>query len=355
MAAMATPVPGSIVYRVGGTLPSVPTNAVVYRADATTTPARVARLAEALGVGSSVVQDTSGWSVQGTDRSLRVQAMGGLPWTLSSSRGAIASSGCAVASHPSTGGSGGVTTAAPVTPPPTCPTTTTVPGLPNKADAEQRARAVLTTAGFDLTGATTQSTGSTTAWYVTFSPTLAGLPVLGGQWSVTVGAYGSVVAATGKLADPVNVGDYPLVGLDAGVQRLQQGGRWIIYSGPVPMLGAVAQGSTATTGSAVAGGGITAVASTTTAPSSVPPVVVTITGVHLAVAWAWPLGSSSPNAWLVPVYVFELAGGTAYPYLGNQVPVLAVADQYVAAPPSTLTTTGATTPAGTATPAKSAG
>jgi hypothetical protein len=67
---------------------------------------------------------------------------------------------------------------------------------------------------------------------------------------------------------------------------------------------------------------------------------VTITGVHLALAWASPLDPSSPDAWLVPVYVFELTGGTVYPFFGNGAPVLAIAEPSVATPPSTTLPTG---------------
>jgi hypothetical protein len=247
-----------------------------------------------------------------------------------------------------------------------------VPGLPAQVDAERRARDVLARAGFDLTGATASSTGGTDSWYVSFTPTIGGLPVLGGQWSVTVGASGSVLSASGRLADPVDVGDYPLAGVAAGVHRLEEGGKWIVYSGPVPMLGAPLGGSAAVTTTAVpprtasapsssagsTSGGGPAVPPTTSpcrpgepcppvspaTPVSVAPVVVTITGVHLAVAWARPLDPSGHDAWLVPVYVFQLTGEAAYPVSGNEVPVLAVASQYVAAPPSTTMPAGVTKP-----------
>jgi hypothetical protein len=380
MPAIGFPSPGTIVYRVGTTLPSLPIHATVYRADEATTAARVARLAEALGLSGAVREDTSGWTVQGGKLSLQVQRTGWLPWTLSSSGAGSVSAGCAGASPASSLASGVTSPSTSAVPPPICPTTTTVPGLPTRADAERRARDVLTSAGFDLNGATTSSTGGNDSWDVSFIPTLARVPVLGTEWSVTIGANGSVLSASGWLADPVAVGDYPLVGVTAGLKRLQEGGTWIVYSGPVPMLGGLLAGAS---GHSVAGptttGPTTAVPPTgtatpggapestpgsgpavppspvvcqqgqpcapipaTTTPISVPPVVVRITGVHLALAWAGPLGLSSPDAWLVPVYVFELTAGTAYPFFGNGVPVLAVADRYVAAPPSTAMPTGVT-------------
>ncbi len=350
MPAIAFPAPGSVVYRAGGTLPPLATRAPVYRAGATTTSARVARLAEALGLSASVREDASGWSVTGAGRDLRVQRAGGLPWTLVSSGGGSVSSGCAVAAAGSTGTSGISPPAPPASlppaspppaslppaspppaslppasPPPSCPTTTAVAGLPTRAEAERRARDVLTRAGFDLAGAAASSTGGTASWDISFTPSIGGLPVSGGRWSVTIGAGGSVTSASGRLADPLDVGDYPLAGVAAGVRRLQEGGQWIVYSGPAPMLGAPLGGGAAVTATTRAG---------------VAPVVVTFTGVHLAVAWAWPLDPADHDAWLVPVYVFQLAGRAAYPLFGNEVPVLAVANRYVAAPPPAPMPTG---------------
>ena len=343
MPAIAFPAPGIIIYRVGGTLPPLASGATVYRADATTTPARVARLAKALGLTGSVREDASGWSVAGAGRSLEVQRAGGLPWTLSSSGGGSVSSGCAVAS-PGSSSSSGISAPTPAaSPPPACLGPDTVPGLPSRVDAERRARDVLTRAGFDLTEATASSTGGTDSWYVSFTPTIAGLPVLGGRWSVTVGANGSVPSASGRLADPVGVGDYPLAGVAAGVHRLEEGGKWIVYSGPVPMLGGpLGPAVPPTTGPCRPGGPCPPVSTAT--PVSIAPVLVTITGVHLAVAWAWPLDPSSHDAWLVPVYVFQLTGEAGYPLFGNEVPVLAVANQYLAAPPSTTMPAGVTEP-----------
>jgi hypothetical protein len=371
MPAIAWPAPGTVSYRVGGTLSPLAARATVYRAGATTTSARVARLAEALGLAGPVREDASGWSVAGADRSLQVQRAGGLPWTLSASGGGSASSGCAVASPGSASSPGVSLPSPPASPPPGCPAATSVPGLPAQADAERRVRDVLTRAGFDLTGAAASATGGTDSWYVSFTPAIAGLPVLGAQWSVTVGAHGSVLSASGRLAAPAAVGDYPLAGVAAGVHRLEQGGKWIVYSGPVPMLGAPLRGPAAATtavppqtagapgrsaGSAPGGGpavpptaspcpsGEPCPAVSPTMPASAAPVLVTITGVHLAMAWAWPLDPSSHDAWLVPVYVFQLTGQAAYPWPGNQVPVLAVASQYATAPPPAAIPAGATKP-----------
>ncbi|MDE3085665.1 MAG: hypothetical protein KGJ77_02770 [Acidobacteriota bacterium] len=202
----------------------------------------------------------------------------------------------------------------------TCPPTTTVPGLPDRAGAERYARDFLSRAGLDVTGATVGATGGSDGWTVTFSPALDGLPVLGGATSVTLGAHGVVAAASGKLAPPVDSGSYPLVGVAAAIDRLRQGWAWIVYSGPVPLA---------------AGGGAVPVEPPSTSPQPTTPAttaaprIVRITGVHLALAWAWPVAPRSDTAWLVPVYVFALGPGSPYPFLGGGVPVLGVADAYV--------------------------
>jgi hypothetical protein len=58
------------------------------------------------------------------------------------------------------------------------------------------------------------------------------------------------------------------------------------------------------------------------------PIVLTVTGVHLGLAWGSLANGGTDEAWLVPVYVFELGGG-------GTVPVLAVTDRFIT-PPSTV-------------------
>jgi hypothetical protein len=74
-----------------------------------------------------------------------------------------------------------------------------------------------------------------------------------------------------------------------------------------------------------------------------PVTVLTVIGVHLGLAWGTPV-SRTGEAWLVPVYVFELSGG-------GTVPVLAVADGLVATPPAVPTGGGPLPAPATAQPA----
>jgi hypothetical protein len=238
----AYPEPGRVEYRVEGTLPSLSAHAAAYRLGHETTEGQVAHLATALGVNGTVSADPMGWTVTGPAAGLHVTRVAGLPWSLSPSSGSgvSSSSGCAVAmpagpasapgSAPSSAGK------APLpAPAPACPSPTAVPGLSSRADAEQRARSVLSLAGLDLSGATVESSGGITEWLVSVTPAVGGVRMTGAGWSLALGAHGSLQWASGWLASPASAGDYPLVGVQAGFDRLRRGGTWIVRGGPGPM------------------------------------------------------------------------------------------------------------------------
>lgn len=340
--AIAVPSPGAVTYEVEGGLPALADHAVVYRAGTTVDVPQVTRVATALGMSAPVRADASGWTVTDGDKRLQVQRVGGLPWAFSSSVDGSVSSGCAVAVPGSPGG-GTVPSSSPA---PTCPPTTTVPGLPDEHGAETRARDVVVQAGLDVSGATVRASHSSSGWTVTFDAVLGGRTVLGGTTSVSVGSQGSITAASGHLAAPAPVGSYPLVGVSSALDRLRQGWDWIVYSGPVPMAALGAPGSTAPAPApAPAVPGATEPQSTAPVPTQ-PPTIVKVSGVRLALAWAWPMATPNDDAWLVPVYVFELGPGSPYPFLSGGVPILAVADRYVTTPTTTTTTAGSAVPGG---------
>jgi hypothetical protein len=341
---------GRVEYRVEGSLPALGVRATAYRLTATTTDDRVARLARALGLDARVSGDTSGWSVTGASSVLTVRRSPGLPWTLAQSgSSSISSSGCAVAMPGNVSGPGsapGSGPAAPVAPPAStpvpCPVPTAVPGLPSRSEAEQRARTALAGAGLDLGGATFASSGGVSEWFVSVSPAVGGVSVTSSPWSMTVGLHAALLGASGWLAAPASAGDYPLVGVSAGLDRLRQGGAWTLRGGPgpVPMMG-VSNGATGVpealppVAAAQPAKGQVAPAmplpgAPVPAPSSgpaassfpepgpsssplPPPVVVTVTGVHLGLGWGYR--ADGAEAWLVPVYVFELAGGGTVPVI----------------------------------------
>ncbi|MGH9154800.1 MAG: hypothetical protein ACRD1K_02850 [Acidimicrobiales bacterium] len=173
------------------------------------------------------------------------------------------------------------------------------PDLPSRAAAEAQARALFTAidAGLD----SFEVTDGFDSWYASVQPRVGGLTV-GWATTVAIGPRGEIQWASGLLAVPERIGDYPLVGTAAGFERLKsQGtiGGWFGYApservplgAPVPALGEPGTLS-------VEGGPVRPV---------LPPgelIVQTVTGVHLGLQF---LGDR-----LVPVYVFEFSdGGTA--------------------------------------------
>ena len=347
---------GGVDYRLGPSVPGLAMDARGYRMTSSASSARVARLAAALGLRGPVTVDRSGWSVSGAGEALRVQRAGGLPWTLSSaSPVGVSVSGCAVAAPGVTTGAGGTSASDPARAVPTergrlpiCPPSKAVAGLPSSTDAIKRAQAALVAAGLDLRGATTTVSGGSTQWDVTIDLAVAGVSVVGSPLSVSVGAQGRIQAASGWVPDVAASSDYRLAGVAAGVQRLQQGGPWILQGGPAatPMIQPlrVPQGGpapisvippategtgtaavpapgpvTCTPGGACAAPGSPPAASGATTPPG-PASVTTVTGARLALGWAWPADDPSSAAWLLPIYQFVVGAG-------ETVPVLAVADR----------------------------
>ena len=153
-----------------------------------------------------------------------------------------------------------------------------VAGLLSGADAIKEARALLTAAGIDLTGADVKVSTGPTADVVTVEPAVGGLPTTGMTTTVTIGAKGIVDFAQGILTATTKLGDYPLVGTAAGFKRLQAG--QLLSGGgmrPLPALGM---------------------------PQSKSASVVTVTGAHLVLAEVY---GTDNKAYLEPAYVFETA------------------------------------------------
>lgn len=149
-------------------------------------------------------------------------------------------------------------------------------------------------------------------WEARVEARVDGLPVVGLGTSLSIGAKGEIERANGFLAAPDRIGDYPLVGVQAGLKRLTTG--FGAGSGPRTM---VATDDTAVRqdlpepGIAVCDD--PAVKCVTPPQPLLPPQV--ITGVHLALLQTGDV--------LVPAYAFELAEG------GGAVPVPAVTDEWL--------------------------
>lgn len=234
---------GDIV--VEGTLPTLADEAPAFRLAAGDRRAAADRLARALGVDPAKVT---------------VESAPGLPWYVSAPSPAGSVPTCTVTPlgsgrpEPETGscvsGSPGpardeawardgrpIRDPATVQACPPCPPdadctycvptpVTTVPppppaDLPSQADAERIARDIFGRLGLGTDGL--QLLGGTSTWDAVVSPSVAGLPTRGLETGLSIGPKGEVVGGHGYLGKAERIGDYPLVGVQAGLDRLRKG------------------------------------------------------------------------------------------------------------------------------------
>lgn len=163
--------------------------------------------------------------------------------------------------------------------------------------------------------------------------------------SVGFGAESAVTWASGSLATPVPAGEYPLVGVEGGVARLNdESGQWGGYwGGPtaVARMESTASVEVAadSSGSDVGSGGV-AVSESSTEPVSIDspvcdpaadcvdempelePVTVTLTGVKMGLTMIW---AADNTVWLLPAYEFSADDGGMYT-------VIAVDDSFIQLP-----------------------
>lgn len=331
-----------VEYVVEGTLPALPGTAPGFRLPTDDDRDAIRRLAAALGMSGTAVKQGSSYVVDDDGRRrLTVEVAPGMPWYLSAgcpdapvssddegvtaavcsvtstvvaepvapeglrapavgssssgaSSGSASSSGSAAVSREpgSSGASPPVPPSGvkpePFVPPeprPMPPSPTPPADLPAKEEAERIARGVFERLG--LAGETFRLDGGTYSWEALVSPPVDGLPVLGMEHIVSIGPKGTIQGGHGYLLAPKLIGDYPLAGVDVGLARLREG-----------------QGMGATPMADAAIGVIEPYCPDTAdcpAPPPPGPVVVTITGVHLALQHVADA--------LVPVYVFETADG----------------------------------------------
>lgn len=366
-----------VEYKVKGALPDLPATAPGYRLSDTATEDAIRKVADVLGIQGSVRTEDGSWVVTDGDRALRVMKIPGLPWyvericpdapvrdlEITRSQCAGVAVGWAPAQGEGSSGSGGavaqdlpatvvpvppvpapttpcpaaadcaVASAKPAVAPVPMPASVTPPdkparpeGFPTKAEAEALARETFTTLGAGTEGIMVED--GWTTWEARVELRLDGLTVLGMDTSVSIGVDG-VERANGWLAGPDRIGDYPLVGVEAGLERLTTP-----VAAPMP---APAPTRRAEPGVAVDDIGAIepavecrdAADAGTCAPTTFPaepmppvePFVQTITGAHLALL--------NTGEALVPAYVFEIEGG-------GSIPVPAVTDEW-------LTTQGSAT------------
>ena len=364
-----------VEYKIKGTLPDLPSTAPGYRLGDTATEDAIRKVAGVLGIEGSVRSEDGSWVVTDGDRALRVMRFAGLPWymermcpdaSVSDRDLEIERAECAgVAVSSDGGGSSGSTSAAaqdlpativaPVPPvsaqTPPCPPGTDcavaepapavaepavkpsiapvpvpadVPppdkpvrpeGFPTKDEAEALARQTFAKLGAGTEGIIVED--GWTTWEARVELRLDGLTVLGMDTSVSIGLDG-VERANGWLAVPDRIGDYPLVGVEAGFKRLTT-------PAPAPEPSRLAEPGVAVDAAGAIEPAIEcrdaanagACVGTTFPAEPMPPIepfIQTITGAHLALL--------NTGEALVPAYVFEIEGG-------GMIPVPAVTDEWL--------------------------
>lgn len=309
---LLAPERGAVEYRLAGPLPDLPSTAPAYRLASATTAAEVGRLAAALRLDGAVAQQGGAWVVRDGERELRVEPVPGLPWYLGSacaeapvssddaSVSVSVAKQCAVAGvarveAPAVDGGVARPEAAPKPPRPA--------DLPSREDAERLARDTFTRLGVGLHGLAVEDRWL--AWEALVEPLVDGLEVLGLGPSLSIGPGGRIERANGFLAKPERIGDYPLAGLEEGLQRLRRNAG----VGPRPLP--VEDCSKPT---------VTCEPPPDVGVPTPDPVARPVVGAHLAVFQV--------DAVVVPVYVFELDGGE------ETFPVPAVTDEWLEQQPS---------------------
>ena len=278
-----------IRYEAAPGLPDLRGPAAAYEAKAEIDRDDAERLASAFGVkGSPKRADDASWHVQDGTRSAYISTHTLGDWSVSEAPTATPASG-SVSSCPGAppgaeiacdSGSKPLPGAEPEIP----------PDLPSPAAAEKRARALLDEAGVEIADGAkaTVSDPTSEGITVTFEIEVDGTPAPGMGQNVTLGSGGVVKFASGTLATFDDIGDYPLVGTEAGIERMQQ-----------------AYG---------AAGEVTILGGPEAVPDGVEPQeqVQVIEGVRLVLMPAFPMCPGQPM-YLVPAYQFTLRGGEPGP------------------------------------------
>jgi len=339
--------------------------------------ARIAKLAELLGVDGELrevpADQGGGWMIGAADYStatLTVSTDGMLSWWFNPAPSTVVSSvDCAYVDPAVTDGSTTVGGDVVVAPPDSgCASPPPPANVPDKATAEAKAKQLFADMGYDNSSYDFEVYADEWGANVTAYLLLDGMrsPI---SLSVGYGAEGAVTWASGSLATPVQAGEYPLVGVDGGVVRLndetgQWGGYW---GGPMAMArmegGSSTEVATASAGSAVApptsdtvvtaaavtDTSVTAADVTDTAATepgqvrepisidqpvcdpaadcgvempALEPVTVTLTGVKMGLTMIW---AADNTIWLLPAYEFSSADGGQYT-------VIAVDDSFIQLP-----------------------
>lgn len=315
-------------YVVGDTMPALPTNDTgwVYQAGVDVGVDEVTALASSLGIEGEPQRIDDGYSVSwhigpddGSAASLWVSQDAQHSWSYSAPWGETSvSAGCAVAVAPD----GTQSTDECVAPPPPA-------GIISGDEAQARLTEMIVAAGQDPAEYEFEVYADDYFASASAVEQLDGGPN-GRRWDAGYGADGVMQYASGQLAEPVQVGPYPLIDLDTAIARLQeQGSMWggggigmatddmavmrstdvvtdvappaIAVGEPTPSAPFVADEPPST---------ITVDPMPVDVPEVMPvdgtlpapePVTVTLVDVQADVWWAWDVDGS---VWLLPAYRF---------------------------------------------------
>ncbi|WP_328687415.1 hypothetical protein OG879_10415 [Streptomyces caniferus] len=235
--AAGEPNPQGAKYRAVKKLPGGPASAPVYRPKGQIGPESVERLAKALDVAGKVRSEGTSWKVGGQTRDarspvLQVSKSGSGAWTYSQ-YGTPGGTNCALPASPK--GDKGQDQADGAAPSgrPGCPSyrgggdittedDSSGKGAVSPEKAKQAVRPVLKALGQE--SARLDAGGlSGAVRIVSANPVLGGLPTYGWQSDLQVGSDGQVVGGSGQLANPVKGADYPVLGADKTLDRLNSG------------------------------------------------------------------------------------------------------------------------------------
>lgn len=341
--------------------------------------ARVARIAEQLGVDGEVrelpADQGGGWMVGAADyttANLNVSKDGMLSWWFNPDPSVYGNGTveCVVESVSSEGSEGGGDAPAPpdsaVEEPITTEPVTTEPvrceepappvNVPTQDEALAKATALFGDLGYDMADYEFEAYADEWSAYVTAYQMVGGFrsPL---TLSAGFGAEGVLTWASGTLAEPQDVGDYPLVAVQDGIDRMNaEGGYWMGYYGPAGAMVKTAGDTPVANDTATAESGSAEVAPEPVPAETVPgetepggtpidtvlvdppvcdpaadcvdtsiapeEVTVHLNSAEMALTMVWDVDGS---VWLVPAYSFTSTDGGEYT-------VIAVDEEFVELP-----------------------
>lgn len=302
------------------------TTSTAWRYQGEVTEADVARIAAALGVAGTPAalpaDQGGGWVVgpqDGSAPSVTVSTDGlGSWWFNAPYSGPVVECVLPVDTDPTDS----------VVPVEECPEPTPPEGVPTEDEALAATEDLLAALGVDRGAVELE------AYADDWSANTTVFPLIDGSrtqmaWSFGFGENGALQWASGALLEPVVVGDYPLVGCEAGVARLNDEANAWLGGGGVPMpADDLARSSGAAGVPEPAPLPDDQVLIDPAAPVDTTPVVVTLTSCSVE---RMPVWAADGTVWLLPSYLFTADDGGQYS-------VIAIDDQFLQPPTETVTT-----------------